>query len=261
MEGTTRPLKDWLAAESEADDCRWMWLGQGSFVFRFGRDATIWIDPYLSDAVERELGLTRICLRLSSPDEIAGDIVAITHDHADHFDPETIECAVSAGMRIAGPSSCLRHYREMGLPEKRYLELDRGQMQSIGGVRITAVPAHHPSGNDSTYDSVGYVLEWRSLSLYIAGDTEWTEEVANAVRGLRPDAAFVPINGQWGNMNAYDASLLVQTAEAKRAIPMHFGMFAENDADPQQFADYVRELSLTCKVEVPVLHQGASFSA
>ncbi len=70
---------------------------------------------------------------------------------------------------------------------------------------------------------------------YISGDTLYSPAFAVQVRALAAqplDAAFVCINGRLGNMNATDAAALVAQLQPRVAVPMHYGLFAGNTADP-----------------------------
>jgi L-ascorbate metabolism protein UlaG (beta-lactamase superfamily) len=52
---------------------------------------------------------------------------------------------------------------------------------------------------------------------------------------LPPTALLVCINGKLGNMTAAEAARLAAALRPRVAIPMHYGMFADNTADPQEF--------------------------
>ncbi|MBM7565163.1 MBL fold metallo-hydrolase [Paenibacillus sacheonensis] len=218
-------------------DSAWVWLGQGGFAWRFGSRATIVIDPYLSDTVEQQDGLTRLAPAPIRPDRLRGDLLLITHDHLDHFDePSVIHAVRHAGMKVAGPGSVQKHYRKLGLPEDAFMRIDQGEEFLFGGVRIRAVYAEHSSG-DGECDAVGFVLDREGSRIYHVGDSELTDELLRIAGELKADCIALPINGRWGNMSAQEAAELTVRSGAGTAIPMHFGMFAENTADPQLFVD------------------------
>lgn len=221
-------------------DLSWVWLGQGGFAWRFGSGAAIVIDPYLSDTVEQQDGLTRLSPAPLPSEELDGGLLLITHDHLDHFDEPSVQAALRAGMKVAGPGSVEKHYRKLGLPEAAFLRLDKGEETTFEGVRIRAVYAEHSSG-DGEFDAVGFVFDYAGCRIYHVGDSELTEELLRNAGDMQADCIAVPINGRWGNMNAEEAARLTIQCGAGQAIPMHFGMFAENTADPQAFVDAMRE--------------------
>lgn len=235
------------------DDIAWMWLGQGSFAFRLGTMMLL-IDPYLSDAVE----LQRICLKEVSPHDIDGDYIIVTHDHLDHFDPETVAYAVrEKGMTVIGPESCFEHYEALGLPQAKFIKFTQGDTLTIGKIELLAKPAEHPSGPKEIMDAIGLIIKYNGRMIYHVGDSELTEEMISSTEGIEPDYMFVPINGKWGNMNAAEAASLSVTTEAKYVIPMHYGMFAENTADPNDFVLAMDEVGRMDRVIIANMYEVA----
>lgn len=248
MSGTDSNSLQAFAEKSTESGCfQWMWLGQGSFAYKFGKK-TVLVDPYLSDAIT---DLARSYPRILKPCDAAGNYILTTHDHPDHFDPETICYAVlSEGMTIIGPHSCLMHYCRLELPAGNFIELNSGETTDPDGMRIIAIRAEHPYG-DGIDDAVGYLIEYEDLLLYHIGDSEYTEELAKRTCGLEPDYLIVPINGRWGNMNAAEAALLAGSTKAKTVIPMHYDLFVENTADPMEFVRQAGKLKLPCRIIIP----------
>ena len=102
--------------------------------------------------------------------------------------------------------------------------------------------AVHVVAAQHTEDSVGFVFEFAgggsetdSVALYLTGDTEYNDGLAAAVAPYGPEVLLVPINGRWGNMTAAQAAKLCREIAPREVIPMHYGMFAENTADPADF--------------------------
>ena len=66
------------------------WLGQAGFAFKSPSGRIVYLDPYLSDAVERLHGFKRLSLPPVAADEVRADLVVLTHEHADHLDPDAL---------------------------------------------------------------------------------------------------------------------------------------------------------------------------
>jgi L-ascorbate 6-phosphate lactonase len=207
------------------------WLGQGGFELTDGR-VSILIDPYLSDLVEKLEGLKRLVPPPIPPSEAHSDLYLITHDHPDHLDTDTITAMRKDGVHFGAPGSCRGKLLELGLREEDISLLDRGGKLSCGSFDIEAVYAKH------TVDSIGLVIGCEGISAYFTGDTELDEKLG---LGVECDALFVCINGRWGNMGIEDALLLAKRVGAKLAVPHHYGMFAENTADPEPFIQGVNQ--------------------
>ena len=71
------------------------WLAQAGFVFKNTSGKIIYIDPYLTDYVERALpeygmGFKRIMPKLIAPEDVEADYVISTHSHQDHLDVDAL---------------------------------------------------------------------------------------------------------------------------------------------------------------------------
>ena len=222
------------------------WLGQAGFVYRLPTDLSICVDPYLS--YSKKVGTRDRLIPIPvAPWDVGADLVVTTHDHSDHFDEASLRpMAEDPSTLFLGPSSCKEHWLKMNLPEERFLRLDQGESLDLMGVKFTALYAEHSSGDQR--DATGLVIEGEGLLVYHVGDSEFTERLVENSKGLKPDVLTVPINGRLGNMNYREAAQLTQTVEPRVVIPMHYGMFKENSANPQDFVDACRELDLKSKV-------------
>jgi len=202
------------------------WLGQGGYAIECGAK-TLWVDPYLSDMVERVDGLKRL---VPAPAVACPDYFLATHDHMDHLDLDLIARMDCAGVTFICPESCVK-----SLPGKRVTVIRRGEEIDLGCCAVKAVYADH------TPDSVGFVIHTHDISLYITGDTLYNETVGADVNC---DVICCCVNGRWGNMDAAQALLVALRSGAGLAIPNHYGMFAENTADPAVFCSMAREAGL-----------------
>ena len=211
------------------------WLGQGGFLIHCG-GASICLDPYLSYSCEESGGHTRIAPPPKNPALLDADLFVFSHDHMDHLDEGTLKQVDLTGHLFAGPASCRAHLRALGVPEDRLLSLDRGERLGIGDAELIAVHAEH------TEDSIGLVLRAGGQTAYFTADTLYTEALAQGVRDLAPDLMVVCINGRWGNMSAEEAARLAHEVGVRVVIPTHYGMFAENTADPMAFVPLVQDL-------------------
>jgi L-ascorbate 6-phosphate lactonase len=201
------------------------WLGQGGFELSDG-EASILLDPYLSKLVQKVEGLKRMVPPPIRPEHAHPGLYLITHDHIDHLDSDTISVMNKDGVRFAAPPSCLGKLAELGVPEEAMVRLDRGGRMEFGRFAIEAVYAKH------TEDSIGFVMACEGVRAYFSGDSELDDEVG---RGVGCDVLFTCINGRWGNMGTAGALALAERVDARLSIPNHYGMFAENTADPEPF--------------------------
>ena len=214
------------------------WLGQGGFAFKSHAGPVLVVDPYLSDSANTDGTAARLVDIPVRPKDVRLDYLFLTHDHVDHTDPHTAPAIAQNNPDapiICPPSSC-HHLTKLGVPLSQITTAMPGQSLEFPGFKAHVVAAEHSD------DSVGYVFEFANggsetdtVSVYITGDTEYNDGLAAAVEDFGPEVLLVPINGRWGNMDAAQAAKLTAQIAPREVIPMHFGMFAENTADPAEF--------------------------
>ena len=92
------------------------WLGQAGLLFETEHH-TVLIDPYLSDSV----GMQNPKCRRRVPVapfvwDIKPDIMIFTHNHLDHYDPETVShfLTVETEITVLAPVSVWKEARKIG---------------------------------------------------------------------------------------------------------------------------------------------------
>ncbi len=201
-------------------------LGQAGLLFEKG-DFKIMIDPYLSDSVEK---VNPKNYRRVAVDEglfnLKPDVMIFTHNHLDHYDPETVPHFIDAesNVIVLSPKSVWDEVRKIG-GNNNYVLFNRHTEWTQNGVKFTAVKAEH---SDAT--PIGVIVDDGEKRYYVTGDTLYNEEIFADV----PDdiyALFLPINGVGNNMNMVDAARFAKRIGAKKVVPIHIGMFDELSAD------------------------------
>ena len=160
------------------------------------------------------------------------DVILVTHDHFDHFSPEDIRKAASQNTVLVVPE-CMRNKTEASeLNVKEIVSMAPGEVRTLSGLKIEAVPAYnvnkpfHPK--QAAY--LGYVVTIEGERVYIAGDTDFTEEAAE----VRCDTLLLPVGGKY-TMNAEEAAALANRIRPKTAIPTHYGSVAGTENDGEAF--------------------------
>ena len=152
------------------------WLGQAGLLFERG-GVSIMIDPYLSNYVEK---VQPANYRRSPVNEkffdIDPDIMIFTHDHIDHYDPETAPVFFKKSkktMSVLGPTSV--RAKAMGdLCGQNYILFDKYTSVTLEGFIFTAVRAAH-----SDPYAIGVVIEdtVENKVYYVTGDTFCNREI------------------------------------------------------------------------------------
>ncbi len=185
------------------------WITQSGYIVDH-LDERLVIDPYLSTTVEDRQGLTRLTPIPLNVSDLRPDYIYCTHDHLDHFDPQTMlqVKALYPDCKILGPSSVIAHALKLGFNKEQLVVLNAGEGIKLGDFELTAMPAFH-----SDPFSTGLLLQSADRLLYFSGDTENTEKLLPLVREYigdrQADLLLVCINGKLGNMDDKDINIKV----------------------------------------------------
>ena len=229
------------------------WLGQSGFMLSY-EEKSFLIDPYLSDSCMKltsKLDHTRHTPIVRKPEELKVDFYLITHQHADHFDPETIApvMANNPECRFFCPGDCREKIGKF-FPENkaRFEFVSAGKMVELApGVELHTIPAAHETlakDEYGEYKAVSYLVNFRkeNKSIFFGGDTiPYCAQDGSILRVLPAGAELtlsLPVNGRDdarhaigidGNMDIDEAISLARICNAKLLIPCHIKMFAGND--------------------------------
>lgn len=235
-------------------------LGQAGFRFDFG-GSILFIDPYLSDRVERIEGpeLKRQRPVPFSPGSVTdADYLLITHGHMDHCDPETIFpiLAASPQAKVIGPYTVIDFLVAEGMGMERGIVVSEETLFVNEELFITSVPAAHPTIERDALGRptcLGFVISYRGKKIYHSGDTSPDDTIINALRKLGPmNVALLPINeknfyrdkaGIIGNMSIREAFGMASDMSAATVVPMHYDMFKANQTYLEELEVVYRELA------------------
>jgi len=243
------------AAEVPPGSFAFWWLGQAGFAFKSDRGVRIFVDPYLSDGVERAFGFKRLSLAPIEAEEVRAEWIVNSHEHLDHLDLDALPAiaANNPGCRFAGPRSCEPGYEACGIPHSKRVTLVAGKSFSLDGVVLRAVEADHGT---LSADALSLFIDFGRTSVFFSGDTALRLDRVNAFADRRPDVVLPCINGAFGNMDARDAARLVGALSPRLAVPCHFWMFKEHGGDPEAFVRACAEISAGVRVRLVTPGEG-----
>ena len=164
------------------------------------------------------------------------DFILITHDHFDHFSPEDIRKAATGKTILIVPEAMEKKAQEAADLVGKICTVKQVGSYEIDGLILETVPAYNPGKpfHPKKAGWVGYILCVDGQRIYIAGDTDITEEN----RKVKCDIALVPIGGTY-TMDAKQAAQLVNEIRPTIVIPVHYGSVAGKKDDADRFAALV----------------------
>jgi L-ascorbate metabolism protein UlaG (beta-lactamase superfamily) len=118
------------------------------------------------------------------------DAVLVTHLHADHLDDTAVRRLAPRGLPVLCQPEDLAALRERGFADVRAV--------GDGGERLGDVVVHRTGGRHGRGDlaeRLGPVSGFVVDGTYIAGDTVWCDEVADALARHRPNVVVVNAGG------------------------------------------------------------------
>jgi L-ascorbate metabolism protein UlaG (beta-lactamase superfamily) len=207
--------------KTEAGDLKITFLGHASLVFDY-QGKVIYVDPVgnpsgtLVDYSKRP----------------KADIILVTHEHFDHFDPKVTAMLRKDQTRIVLTKACAEKVSGATV-------MKNGDVATVQGIKIEAVPAYnivqkrpdgqpfHPKGSGN-----GYVLNFGKTRVYVAGDTENTAEM----KGLKDIAiAFLPMNLPY-TMTPEMVADAAKAFKPKILYPYHYGA-----TDPKTLVNLLKD--------------------
>jgi L-ascorbate metabolism protein UlaG (beta-lactamase superfamily) len=253
----------------ESGGGRLWWLGQSGFLL-VQNNRAILLDPYLSDSLTQKYTNTdkphvRITERVVDPEIFAAagidcDFITSSHNHTDHFDPETLLPLLAfpfPDLVIPAANREIAIERLGGNFASHLKYLDDGTSLTLNDIEIHGIAsAHNTVERDENGHCrfLGYVIRWGALTIYHSGDTLLHDQLVPSLRRFEIDIALLPINGDKperrvaGNLDGPQAAKLAHDIGAHCVIPCHYDMFEFNTASPDEFVAACARLNQKCHV-------------
>lgn len=198
---------------------------------RIGGSKVLYFDPYLIPAAAHD-----------------ADLIFITHEHYDHFEPESIAKLKKDNTLLVAPESMKKKVlSESGIAAENCLFYQPGESFEAGGVAAETIPAYnklkpfHPKGKKWQ----GYVVTMDDTRYYVSGDTDVNEDI----KKVRCDVALIPIGGFY-TMDWKQAAEYIAQLKPKAVIPTHYGSIVGNKTDGEDFRKMVEGLDGNIQVAI-----------
>jgi len=195
-------------------------LGHASV--RIAGDAVVYIDPWSE---------------LISGEPRDGDVVLVTHDDPDHYDPEAIAA-------VAKPDATVAAYEAVDTTdlESEVLGLPHEGERTVAGMTVATVPSHNDPDGPHVDDEgnpwhaegevVGLLLTIDGVTVYFPADTDFLPHQES----VRADVFLPPIGGHY-TMDRHEAADFARSVDPDLTLPVHYDTFEAVETDAAAFAD------------------------
>ena len=168
------------------------------------------------------------------------DVIFVTHDHYDHFEPSSIAKLSKEGTVLVVPDAmretACAQASEMGIPASLIVTVTPGSDHEVCGISFTAVASYNADKafHPKSAGWCGYAVTIDGLRCYVVGDADDIPEA----RQTACDVLLLPIGGTY-TMTAEEAAGLANSVRPQYVIPTHYGSIVGSPEDADEFAKFL----------------------
>ena len=166
-----------------------------------------------------------------------GDIIFITHDDPDHYDPEGIAAVASNDAIVAAferVDTSELSAETVSLPHEGTTEFGEITVRSIPAYNDPAGPHTDDDGNPfhAEGDGIGLLMTIDDVTVFFAGDTDFLAHHESE----RADVFIPPIGGHY-TMNRHEAADFARSLNPSLVLPVHYDTFEAIETDSTAFKE------------------------
>ncbi len=206
----------------EYDTLRFERLGHASVRIETDDGTVVYVDPW-SDVLDGEPG--------------DGDVVFVTHDDFDHYDPDAIEA-------VAGPDATVAVYEAVDTSDLalEVVDLPGEGETTVDGIPVESVPAYNDPDGDHVDDDgnpfhaegevIGLRFDLEGTTVLVPSDSDFLPHHER----IEADVFVPPIGGHF-TMNREEAAAFAHSVSPELVVPIHYDTFDPIETDAEAFAD------------------------
>jgi len=167
------------------------------------------------------------------------DVIFITHDHGDHFDPDTtIAMQTKTGSFVIADSTSASMLSGK-IPEDKLIQIKSNEQMTTSEITVDAFAAEHP-----TKTPLIYIIEFDGFRIFHGSDSGFVEDLKNIES--RVHVAMVPTGDPSPTASPQVAFEMTKATNPYVVIPMH-----GNPQQIQEFSNLVEGSDLQATVIIP----------
>jgi L-ascorbate metabolism protein UlaG (beta-lactamase superfamily) len=166
-----------------------------------------------------------------------GDVVLITHDDFDHYDPAAIAA-------VAGPDATVAAYEAVDTGDLDFdvVSLPHEGESTVDGLGIESIPAYNDPAGDHVDENgdpfhaegevIGLLVTIDGTTVYFVSDTDFLEHHES----VTADVFIPPIGGHY-TMDRHEAADFARSVDPEIVLPVHYDTFEAIETDVGAFVD------------------------
>ena len=204
-------------------------LGHATVRIEAESGTTIYIDPWI-EVVDGE------------PRD--GDIIFVTHDDPDHYDPAGIEA-------VATPEATVAVYEDVDTSNLDFdiIPLSHEGETTIKDLTVQTLPAYNDSDGEHVDDDgdpfhaegevIGLLLTIDGTTVLFPSDTDFLDHHQSITAEI-----FIPPIGGHFTMGRHEAAAFARSVDPELVLPVHYDTFESIETDADAFADELEETGI-----------------
>jgi len=168
-----------------------------------------------------------------------GDVVFVTHDDPDHYDPDAIRAVARDDADVVVYEAV-----DTSTLDREVTPLAYDGSLSVRGIAVEALPAYNRSDGDhvdehgdpfhAEREVVGLLLTFDDVTVYFTSDTDFLP----AHNHVQADVFLPPIGGHY-TMDRHEAAEFAASVAPDLVLPVHYNTFEAVETDAEAFAEEV----------------------
>lgn len=161
------------------------------------------------------------------------DVVMVTHEDFDHYDPEGVAAVAGPGVTVAAFEGV-----DTGDLERAVQTLPASGETAVDGIAVRTLPAYNDPDGDHVDDAgdpfhpggegIGLLLTVGGTTVFLPSDTD----VLDHHHGVDTDVLVPPIGGHY-TMDRHGAAGLARAVDPALVLPVHYDTFAAIETDAE----------------------------